>query len=214
MIRMAHQKRAMPHGINEDELLPPTAKRRVFERIGLKIREYAGVSLEERLDPWALAPKLKLRVMSVESVQGLSAETLRTLSSGTGWSGGASLQLPDGSHLVFLNPSHSPKRQAATLMEEVSHVFLGHRPSKIYGIHVVSGATVPLRDYHAAKEEAAYSVGAAALMPYFPLRRALLAGLNLRDVARHYGISQSLIEYRLKVCRLWTAYVSSSVPGQ
>jgi hypothetical protein len=203
---MPRRKAESLAGPGEEELLPPTAKRKVFERIGLKIREFAGASLEDRLDPWALAPRLRLRVLSLEDVKGVSRDTLVELLGGDGWSGGASPPLPDGTRLIFLNPTHSPERQAATLMEEISHVVLGHTPTKIHGVTLADGERERFRDFNAAQEEAAYGVGAAALVPYFPLRRAAEFGLDPQGVARHYGVSKALVEYRLKVCRLWGIY--------
>ena len=194
-----------PSGVAE-ELLPPTAKRKVFERIALAIREFAGSSLEERLDPWRLAPRLKLRVVTLDEISGISPDAMRELLGGDGWSGGASPPLPDGSRLVFLNPSHSRERQTATLMEEISHVVLHHTPTKIHGIQVAPGEREKFRDFNAAQEEAAYGVGAAALVPYLPLRRATEFGLEPQAVAKHYGVSRALVEYRLKVCRLWATY--------
>jgi hypothetical protein len=38
------------------------------------------------------------------------------------------------------------------------------------------------------------------------LRRATEFGLEPHAVARHYGVSRALVEYRLKVCRLWSTY--------
>src|SRR5688500_16168812 len=139
--------------VEEDELLPPTAKRRVFERIALKIREFAGVALDEALDPWQLAPYLKLNVLSVEQIMGLSEESRRVLIGDRkkGWSGGASRPLPDGSRLVFLNPNHSRQRQAATLMEEVCHVVLGHSPTNISIEQIEDGKGLRFRDYNEAQ---------------------------------------------------------------
>lgn len=203
---MAHRKGQAHAEGGEQELLPPTAKRKVFERIALTIREFAGVRLEERLDPWALAPKMKLRVLTLDEIAGISPEAREELIGGDGWSGGASPPLPDGSRLVFLNPSHGQERQAATLMEEISHVVLGHSPTRIHGVTIAPGERAKFRDFNAAQEEAAYGVGAAALVPYFPLRRATEFGVEVQAVARHYGVSRALVEYRLKVCRLWSAY--------
>lgn len=196
-----------------DELLPPTAKRKVFERIAIKIREYAGAPLEERLDPWSLARKLKLRVLTPDDVAGISPEVRDVLLGGEGWSGGASPPLPDGTRLVFLNPTHSAERQAATLMEEISHVVLRHEPTRIHGVQLEQGKRARFRDFNAAQEEAAYGVGSAALVPYFPLRRATQFGLQVEAVARHYGVSRQLVEYRLKVCRLWQDYVCAKQDG-
>jgi hypothetical protein len=192
----------------DDEALPPTAKRKVFERIALEMRQFVGVPLEERLDPWVLAERLKLHVLTPDHVLGLSPEIRKVLVSGEGWSGGA-LQLPNGARLVFLNPSHSTERQAATLMEEISHLVLGHTPSKIHGIEISEGERERFRDYNANQEEAAYGVGSAALVPYFPLRRATEFGLETKAIAKHYGVSRALVEYRLKVCRLWEAHLAN-----
>jgi hypothetical protein len=201
-----------PTEFAEDALLPPTAKRRIYEKIALKIREFAGVALDEPLDPWALAPFLKLRVVALDEIVGLSEESRAVLLGDTtkGWSGGASRPLPDGTRLVFLNPNHSRERQAATLMEEVCHVILGHSPSQINGdFPFVEGDAkqrVRFRDFNEAQEEVAYAVGAAALVPYFSLRLAVEASAASDLVALRFRVSRELVEYRLKVCRLWTVY--------
>jgi hypothetical protein len=111
---------------------------------------------------------------------------------------------------VFLNPNHSRERQAATLMEEVCHVILGHSPSQINGdfASLDAGSTqrVRFRDFNEAQEEVAYAVGAAALVPYLPLRLAVEAGKPSDAVALRFRVSRELVEYRIKVCRLWSAY--------
>jgi len=206
---MPKRPTSRPEGGGAAEVLPPTAKRKVFERIALKIREYAGVPLEERLDPWQLAGKLKLRVLTPDDIPGISPEMRQVLLQGDGWSGAALPPLPDGTKLVFLNPTHSAERQAATLMEEISHGVLGHTPTRIHGVKISAGERAKFRDYNAAQEEAAYGVGSAALVPYFPLRRATEFGLETTAIARHYGVSRALVEYRLKVCRLWETHLAN-----
>lgn len=203
---MGTRRSPRPAAGGAENALPPTAKRRVFERIALKLREFAEAPLEERLDPWALASRLRLRVLTPDDVPGISPEMRTVLLSGEGWSGGALPPLPDGTRLVFLNPTHSAERQAATLMEEISHLVLGHTPTKIHGVKISDEERERFRDYNAAQEEAAYGVGSAALVPYFPLRRATEFGLETSAIAKHYGVSRALVEYRLKVCRLWTAH--------
>ncbi len=192
-----------------EELLPPTAKRKVFERIALKLREFVGVSLEDRLNPWTLASALKLRVLTPDDVPGISPEMREILLRGDGWSGGGLPPLPDGTRLIFLNPSHSAERQAATLMEEISHFVLGHQPTRIHDVKAPSDERTEFRDFHAAQEEAAYGVGSAALVPYFPLRRATEFGLDTGAIAKHYGVSRALVEYRIKVCRLWETHLAN-----
>ena len=189
-----------------DELLPPTAKRRVYERIALKIREFAATPLDQPLNPWKLAPYVKLRVMSVNQIEGLSPESRKLLigDNGKSWSGGASRPLPDGSRLVFLNPNHTRERQAATLMEEICHVILGHSPTRL--MLAEEETAVHFRNFDENQEEVAYAVGAAALVPYFSLKHAVAAGLSAERIARRFIVSRNLVEYRIKVCRLWSAY--------
>lgn len=190
-----------------DELLPPSAKRRVHERIALKIREFAGVPLDQPLNPWRLAPYVKLRVTNIREIQGLSPETRKSLLSdiGKNWSGGATRPLPDGSRLVFLNPNHTRERQAATLMEEICHVILGHSPTRLT-MTEQTGQALHFRNFNENQEEVAYAVGAAALVPYFSLKHAVLAGLRSDRIARKFVVSRELAEYRIKVCSLWEEY--------
>jgi Zn-dependent peptidase ImmA (M78 family) len=126
---------------------------------------------------------------------------------GKAWSGGASRPLPDGFRLVFLNPNHSRERQAATLMEEICHVILGHSPTRLMH-EEESGKGIRFRNFDKNQEEVAYSVGAATLIPYYPLKCAVNSGLNAEAIARRFGVSRVLVEYRLKVCRLWADYKS------
>ena len=212
---MEQEKKASPpapeddgqtHTLSIEELLPPTAKRRVHERIALKIREFAGVAIDQVLNPWELAPYVKLKVMNIRDVQGLSEDAKRQLlrMDGKGWSGGASRPLPNGWRLVFLNPTHGRERQAATLMEEVCHVILGHSPTRLRTEH--SDEQINFRNFDENQEEVAYAVGAAALVPYFALKHAVQAKLPSDKIARRFAVSRELVEYRIKVCRLWEEY--------
>ena len=114
--------------------LPPTEKRQQFELCALGLRDFAGVADNEPLDPFALAQFAKLMVIDFDAIKGLSPETRAHLL-GDGaeeWSGGAcSRPLPNGWRLVILNPAHGMRRNRATLMEEVAHVFLGHTPNRL-----------------------------------------------------------------------------------
>ncbi|HMG75623.1 MAG TPA: ImmA/IrrE family metallo-endopeptidase [Pyrinomonadaceae bacterium] len=206
-------------------LLPTTEKRKQFELRALGLREFAGVTEDQPLDPFALASFARLLVVDFESIEGLSAESRTHLlgAAADEWSGGAcSRPLPNGWRLVILNPAHGRQRNRATLMEEVAHVFLGHKPNRLA---VISGDDRPgksparanqspgrmlARDYNQTDEEAAYAVGAAALVPFGGLRRLVMEGRNAREIARHFRVSRQLVEYRIKVTRLWPDYKRAS----
>jgi hypothetical protein len=200
-------------------LLPPTQKRKQFELRALGLREFAGATGDQPLDPFALARFANLLVVDFEDIQGLSAESREHLL-GQGadqWSGGAcSRPLPNGGRLVILNPAHGKQRNRATLMEEISHVFLGHKANRLAIIGSVEsgkktkkGAAMA-RDYNHDDEEAAYAVGSAALVPYAGLRRFVAQGRTAHQIAQHFRVSRQLVEYRIKVTHLWSDYKRAS----
>ncbi|MDX6577045.1 MAG: hypothetical protein QOE96_2998 [Blastocatellia bacterium] len=201
--------------------MPAAEKRKQFELRALGLREFAGVNGDQPLDPFALASFARLLVVDFNTIEGLSPES-RTHLLGAAvdqWSGGAcSRPLPNGWRLVILNPAHGIQRNRATLMEEVAHVFLGHKPSRLAAITSDAGPNqlsaaatqstgrMLARDYNQLDEEAAYSVGAAALVPFAGLRRRVMEGRSSREIARHFRVSRQLVEYRIKVTHLWPEY--------
>ena len=197
-------------------LLPPTEKRRQYELRALALRDFAGIAPDEALDPFALAEFAKLLVVDFDQIKGLSDESREhLLGVGTNeWSGGACSQpLPNGWRLVILNPAHGAHRNRATLMEEISHVFLGHTANRL-AVAVADerkrNHRVLARDYNKSDEEAAYAIGSAALVPYGALRKLVLDGRTADQIAGRFRVSRQLVEYRIKVTHLWSAYKSLS----
>jgi hypothetical protein len=200
--------------------LPPTEKRKQFELRALGLRDFAGVANEQALDPFALAQFAKLLVVDFDQIEGLSPSARAHLlgDAADEWSGGACSQaLPNGWRVVILNPAHGTHRNRATLMEEIAHVFLGHKPNRLAVVGrnptVREGAStqkIVARDYNQADEEAAYAIGAAALVPYAALRRMVAAGRTATEIARRFGVSRQLAQYRIKVTHLWSEYKNIS----
>jgi hypothetical protein len=189
--------------------LPPGEKWRQFELYALGFRDFAGITTEVSLDPFQLARFANLLVVNFNEIKGLSPEVRDHLlgDASERWSGGAcSIPLPDGRKIVILNPNHGRMRTNATLMEEVSHVFLGHEPSRLKVVAETANGQTVSREYRKADEEAAYATGAAALVPFGTLRRFVLDGLTSQQIAKHFRVSRELVEYRLKVTRLWRTY--------
>ena len=191
-------------------LTPPTAKGRKYEQQARNLRTFAGLQRDDdRLDPFALAPYAGLMVVDFNVIEGLSPES-RSFLLGEGskyWSGGTFTRpLPNGRQLVILNPKHARQRHQATLMEEVCHVFLGHKPNKLEITRTNKDGSIASRDYHDADEEEAYAVGAAALVPYTALQRFVGTGKNTRQISQHFGVSRELVIYRMKITLLWPEY--------
>jgi hypothetical protein len=200
-----------------DYELPPGEKWRQFELHAMGFRDFAGVRSDVPLDPFRLAKFANLLVVSFDQIKGLSPETREHLlgEASEKWSGGAcSVPLPDGRRIVILNPNHGRMRTNATLMEEVSHVFLGHKPSRLKVVAETENGQTISREYRKADEEAAYATGAAALVPFAALRKFVLDGQASRQIAKHFHVSRELVEYRLKVTRLWSTYRAAHLVSQ
>ncbi|CAN5436799.1 hypothetical protein BH10ACI3_BH10ACI3_15370 [soil metagenome] len=198
--------------------IPPTQKGRHHEIRARGLREFAGLRRDdEPLDPFELARYAKLFVASFEQIEPLLTEETKAHLIGDGknaWSGGAaSHTLPDGSKLIILNPTHPKTRQHATLMEEISHVFLGHKPSRLAIENRNKDGKIIARDYNHAIEEEAYSTGAAALIPYTALRRMVNEGKTIKEIATHFRVSRALVEFRIKISRLWGLYSEKVFKG-
>ena len=202
-------------------LLPASEKRKTFELRALGLRDFAGVTGDQALDPFALAGFARLMVIDFDSIEGLSPESRAHLlgAAADEWSGGAcSRPLPNGWRVVILNPAHGIQRNRATLMEEVAHVFLGHKANRLAVIGAESDGSpsassrkkILARDYNQADEEAAYAVGAAALVPFGSLQRLVRRGRSSHEIARHFRVSRQLVEYRIKVTHLWPEYKRAS----
>jgi hypothetical protein len=92
-------------------------------------------------------------------------------------------------------------------------VFLGHQPNRLSIVTRDDRGKVMNRDYRKADEEEAYAVGAAALVPYAALKRMLLQGKSSKEIGLHFRVSPELVEYRMKVTRLWQQYKDLSRQG-
>jgi hypothetical protein len=88
-------------------------------------------------------------------------------------------------------------------MEEICHVFLGHQTNKLSIVSKDDRGRVMSREYRKNDEEEAYGVGAACLVPYASLKNLLTLGKTSRQIAAHFRVSRELVEYRMKVTRLW-----------
>lgn len=192
--------------------LPPTRKGRDYEIHAIGLREFAGLQRDdERLNPFELAQYAKLLVAPFEQIEPFLTEDTKEhlLNKGRDrWSGGACSQpLSNGRKLIVLNPTHTKNRQNATLMEEICHVFMGHKPSRLAIKKRNKNGELIARDYNAIVEEQAYSIGAAALVPYSALKRFVEKGKTSREIAEHFNVSYQLVEYRIKVSRIWKKYL-------
>ena len=81
------------------------------------------------------------------------------------------------------------------LMEEISHCFLGHTPTKL-----VAKDHGRVRDYEKTQEEEPFGIGAAVLLPWSLFFGKINSGRPVEEMAEEFEVSQDLIRYRVKIC--------------
>ena len=185
---------------------PFSNRAKTWEPIARELRALVGLNTTARLDPWLLAPRVGLAVVDASRFTSELDKADRqhlTVVAQSKWSGGVlPIPLPDGSHLCILNPAHSKRRNKVTLMEEIAHSFLRHKPSRI----VLSDNGLTVRDFDHAQEAEAYGVGTAALLPwahFFPL---VNSGASALDLVDEFDVTRELIEYRIKIAGAYKLY--------
>jgi hypothetical protein len=175
---------------------------RHIEDLAAEIRVIAKVQYDAPLDPTGLAPAFKILLVGLDQIAGLSPddrELILSLDPGV-WSGGG-VVLPNGGVAVVLHPSQPAERAVSTLMEEIVHAYLKHPPSKL----VALPGGLYMREYDANVEKEAYWTGAAALLPSKVVARALWQR-RARELATRYGVSDELVEFRIKILGFWQEY--------
>jgi Zn-dependent peptidase ImmA (M78 family) len=173
-----------------------------LDREAAAVRWRLGLGPRDRLDPLRLAAAVPARVYRPEDFgDEVLARRLRQVP----WDG-LSFTLPGGELVVLLNPARPPTRRTATLMEELAHALLGHRPTRI---EPDPATGVPQRSYHAEQEREAFELGAALLLPRELLAADLRARRPAAATARRHGCSQALVLFRIRrlgLSRRYDAY--------
>jgi len=164
------------------------------------LRQRAGIGSRDRFDPRSLTRELGLVITYPADIPGLTPDDYALV---TGvdvrtWSGMGGT-LPDGRLLVVLHPSQTAERANVTIMEEVAHAHLGHRPSLL----VTQPSGLEKRQYNQTDEDEAYWTAAAALLPRLIVAEAVWRGRSVEDLAAAYGASVECGQFRIKTLNLW-----------
>jgi Zn-dependent peptidase ImmA (M78 family) len=165
---------------------------RQLEREAAALRWRLGLGPLDRLDPLELAAAVPAHVFHPEDFgDDVLARRLRQVP----WDG-LSFTLPgDPALIVLLNPERPATRRTATLLEELSHALLGHRPSRLTPDARTGGLR---RSFDAAQEREAFELGAALLLPRELLAAELRARRSIGAIARRLGCSEALVLFRVR----------------
>jgi Zn-dependent peptidase ImmA (M78 family) len=171
-----------------------------IERTAAAVRRKLKLDQLETLSPWHLADAIPAHIFYPEDFgDDQLAQRLR----GVNWDGFAFCVDGDPTLLILLNPHRPKTRQTATLMEELSHHLLRHKPCAI-APNPQTG--FPERSYDAAQEAEAYDLGAAILLPKERIQRDVGETRSATEIAVAHGCSEELAVYRIKRMRLWQRY--------
>lgn len=168
-----------------------------IERRANEMRGLVGLEETAPLNPHELAQVMGAQIFSPYEVFGMPAAMLEEILvvNSSSWSGGT-IQLPDGSPVIVLNPTHANTRERATLMEELAHIHLRHKPSSLI---MFEGGLITMRSYNESQEKQAYGAGAAALVPRTLLEYAQKNKMGKAALAKVCGVSAALITFRERV---------------
>jgi Zn-dependent peptidase ImmA (M78 family) len=176
-----------------------------LEREAAALRWRLGLGPLDRLDPLRLAAAVPARVFRPEDFgDEVLARRLRRVP----WDG-LSFELP-GELIVLLNPDRPATRRTATLLEELAHALLGHRPSRL---EPDPQTGVLRRSFDARQEREAFELGAALLLPRELLAAELRARRPVAAIARRHGCSEALALFRIRrlgLSRRYDAYAKAA----
>ena len=107
---------------------------------------------------------------------------------------------------ILRNDQHTVERQRVTYLEECWHIMLGHKLTKIAKITDSYGRT-----YDGVEEHDAFYLATASLLPKAAVSACVSNGEGSDAIAQKFGVSQQLVEYRIKRLGLWKAFRGKTV---
>lgn len=164
------------------------------ERLAQNARTALGLAPHAPLDPWAYAAHIGSLVWEFDQLS-LSAKSKKQLLviDRESWSG--MTLVDDDLTVIILNPTHAKTRQSSTLMHELAHIILEHKPARV---DLSPTGLLLLSDYSEEDEEEADFLAATMLLPRDALMWRRRRGDTVQDIARAHGLSEQLCTWRLR----------------
>jgi hypothetical protein len=179
-----------------------------LERTAEQFRKELNLADDQSLDSLKLDVD-GIEVLRVTDTACIDGETLKRLITDAcdEWSAmSVPLDEVQDQWVVLLNDCHTVERQRVTVLEEIWHILLGHKLVKIAKIADAYGRT-----YDTAEEHDAYYLASATLLPRSAIIKAVEARESSAGIAKRFGTSPELVEYRIKRLGLWRDYLGRRV---
>jgi Zn-dependent peptidase ImmA (M78 family) len=178
-----------------------------LERVAEKFREDIDLADDQPLDSLKLEVE-DIQVHRATEINFLEAALLKKLRTASDeWSAmSVPLDVSGDKWAILLNDYHNKERQRVTILEEYWHILLGHKLTKIARLAEAYGRT-----YDKAEEHDAYYLASASLLPRAAVIKAVKAKKSSEDIAKAFGASTELVDYRIKRLGLWRDHVGKKI---
>lgn len=161
------------------------------ERLAEETRAAMGINRTAKLDAFALAKHAGAEVRRADELTSLTKlEALEELQPGAF---SACTFHIDGRRIVVYSPLASDGRKQSDIAHEVAHLLLRHELQTVQELDGVSFFTCDPDE----EQEANWLAG-CLLLPRALVYQASRSGLTPADIAREYGVSVAMAEFRVR----------------
>ena len=166
------------------------------ERTATSIRTELGLSKTAPLEPTRLAEHLDVVLWRCGDVPGITPEILQQLTVNDPWGWSAVTVAVQGRIIVVYNDRRSGGRQASDITHELAHVILSHEPATVI---LSESVDLSMRTFDQKQEDEANCLAWALLLPRDALFDARKSRLSLDRIATAFGVTETLVQYRLRM---------------
>lgn len=162
-------------------------------RIAVGLRIQLGLTESCPIDVKALAAHLRVAVSPLSMfAKACPDEVARLVGPGSSAFSACLVPAGDGRAMAIVNDAHSVGRQNSSLAHELAHSLLDHSPEAIVDC-------AGCRNFQSGKENEAGFLAGCILIPDEAARAIVRSGIAPDAAASRYGVSRSMLKYRLNV---------------
>lgn len=166
------------------------------ERTSLAVRKELDLGVDEALCPFRLAGHLDIDVLRPQEVRGMTDDVLKPLLEDDPWGWSATSFTFQNRTTIIFNPRHSLGRRSSDIAHELAHELLGHQPATM--IVSLELDHFCMRSFNQKQEDEANCLGWTLLLPREGLLRARLKKKTAEEIAKQFGVSETLVTFRLR----------------
>jgi transcriptional regulator with XRE-family HTH domain len=182
-----------------------------METMAEAFRKDLGLSNEAVFKPFSLKVE-GVTLIDILNIVGIDEQTKNHLLNNgkQQWSAmSVPLSVDTDKWVIVWNSHQSKRRQHVSILEEIWHILLGHKLTRITKVADIYGRT-----FAEVEEHDAYYLAAATLLPPAVVRKFVDEQQSTSEVASKYGTTPELLEYRIKRLGLWREYKGLKVEMQ